>query len=72
MYTPNMKGVRIKISKDLFSKFTFITDEVVDIQGNTLIQNCLVPKNECFNENYCIVPFSEYFYKFNTQITKLY
>lgn len=63
MYTPNMKGVRIKISKDLFSKFTFLTDEVVDIQGNTLIQNCLVPKSECFNENYWIIPFSEYFYQ---------
>ncbi|UOU98554.1 hypothetical protein MUU74_00965 [Chryseobacterium daecheongense] len=61
MYTPNMKGVRIKISKDLFNKYSFMTDEVVNLDENTLIQNCLVQKNECFNKDYWIIPFNNYF-----------
>lgn len=60
MYTPNMKGVRIKISKDLFQKYSFNTEYVADIQ-NSFVTNSLVPKTECFNQDYWIVPFSENF-----------
>ncbi|PRB02412.1 hypothetical protein CQ046_12690 [Chryseobacterium sp. MYb7] len=60
MYTPNMKGVRIKISKNLFQEYSFNTEYVIDIQ-NSLITNSLVPKTECFNSNYWIIPFSENF-----------
>lgn len=60
MYTPNMKGVRIKLSKNLFHKYSFTTEYVADIQ-DTLITESLVPENECFNQNYWIVPFSENF-----------
>ncbi|WHF51786.1 hypothetical protein QGN23_00565 [Chryseobacterium gotjawalense] len=57
MYTPDMKGVRIKIPRHIFENYIFLTDDVVYVDPNTLIIESLVPKSECFNENYWIIPF---------------
>lgn len=63
MYTPNMKGVRIKIPINLFQKYSFMSNEVIGVQENSFISDSLVPKNECFHEQYWIVPFTEHYHK---------
>jgi hypothetical protein len=63
MYTPNMRGVRIKIPRNLFQLYSFMSDEVIGIQENSFIENSLVPKNECFHEKYWILPFTDHFHK---------
>jgi len=62
MYTPNMKGVRIKLPKDIFEKYSFITTNIEGMQNNTFINGFLISKEECFNENYWIIPFTDDFY----------
>ena len=60
MYTPNMKGVRIRMPKNLFKNYSFTTENVGYAKEDSLILRSLVPKSEAFNNNYWIVPFSDY------------
>lgn len=62
MYTPNMKGVRIKLPKDLFLKHRFLTSGIEGIQGNTLIENSLVGKTRCFHNDYWVFTMKEHFF----------
>lgn len=64
MYTPNMQGVRIKIPKNLFEKYSFTTNNRLHIGQNQYVPNSLVTEEECFNNiNYCMIPFSDNFIK---------
>lgn len=64
VYTPNMQGVRIKIPKNIFKKYNFVTTDKLYIGKNQYIPDSLVSEEECFNNSkYCIVPFSENFIK---------
>lgn len=60
MYTPNMKGIRIKMPKNLFENYEFNTEDVVYAQKDGYILKSLVPKSEAFNSNYWIIPFTDY------------
>jgi len=60
MYTPNMKGVRIRMPKNLFRNYSFLTENVASVKEDSLILKSLVPESETFNDNYWIVPFSDY------------
>ena len=62
MYTPNMKGVRIKMPKNLFKNYSFTTENVMYAKDNSLILKSLVPKSETFNDKYLIIPFSDYLF----------
>ncbi len=63
MYTPNMQGVRVKLPKEIFNIYSFTTYNDIYVKSGQFIPISLVPQEECFNENYWILPFNEYFFE---------
>lgn len=61
MYTPNMQGVRIKLPRDIFQVYNFTTENDIYVARNSRIENSLVVENECFNDNYWVLPFKDHF-----------
>lgn len=66
MYTPNMKGVRLKMPSDMFNEYQISTNGVYGLQPG--IYNSIVPQQETFNSNYWIVP-TQHKYLFQVEYT---
>jgi hypothetical protein len=59
MYTPEMKGVRIKMSTDLFNEYPIITHEGYGLaKGN---YKSIISQNEIFKETYWIIPTENHY-----------
>lgn len=57
MYTPKMKGIRIKMPLDLFNDYLITTNGVKGVKSNFF--KSIVPQNETFKDSFWILPTSE-------------
>ncbi|MDX9852578.1 MAG: hypothetical protein RBS81_02170 [Tenuifilaceae bacterium] len=54
MYTPNMKGVRIKMPSTLFNNYYISTKGIEGLKSDLFVS--IIPQNESFKESYWIIP----------------
>jgi len=57
MYTPRMKGIRIKMPSDLFNDYLITTNGVKGVKSDFF--KSIVPQNETFKDSFWIPPTSE-------------
>ncbi len=73
MYTPAMKGVRIRMPSDLFNHYLITTNGIPGLQNGFF--NSIVPQEETFQSSYWVVPTqNEYLFKvdYTDESDKLY
>lgn len=73
MYTPKMKGIRIKMPSDMFNDYLITSNGVKGVKGDFF--NSIIPQNETFNDTYWILPTSDNFLfevEYTNEKNKLY
>ena len=73
MYTPKMKGIRIKMPSDLFNAYLITTNGIKGVKSDFF--KSIVPQNETFKDSFWILPTSEkYLYEveYTDECDKLY